>query len=404
MASRTVASLTAASTLTGTEVFYADSGSADVKVTADVVKDFITGRDRLTAAKTYYVSTTGNDDNDGSASSPWATIQHALEYVYYELDAQSYRVTIQLSDGTHAGADIYGPWQNSWYGPYIHGNASSPQNVIIEEGPNLSECFFVDENAALTIGNVTLQTDLVTGSHCLYAFGGSHISIEEGTTVRFGNCGGSHLRATAQGRIEGSGSRTVFGSADAHIRGNMGAYFDLESTTTTLTGTPDFNVAFIQLHTNCICNAQFGGVSITGSATGKRFELFNCSRIRCASDLNTFFPGNANGTIDDERISVASSAVTIASGAITASRSYHVVDTESSGATDDLDTINGGGDGMRLVLRAANSSRTVVVKDGTGNIQCAGDFSLDNVQDTIELIYDGTLTAWLEVGRSDNGA
>jgi hypothetical protein len=98
------------------------------------------------------------------------------------------------------------------------------------------------------------------------------------------------------------------------------------------------------------------------------------------------------------------SELTIATGAITVTGSYHDVDTEADDATDDLATINGGTDGMRLVLRANNSGRTVVVKDGTGNIQCAGDMSLDNIQDTIELIYDGVQTAWLEVSRSDNGA
>jgi hypothetical protein len=96
--------------------------------------------------------------------------------------------------------------------------------------------------------------------------------------------------------------------------------------------------------------------------------------------------------------------LTIATGAITITGGYHRVDTEADAASDDLATINGGVDGARLVLRAENTARTVVVKDGTGNIQCAGDFSLDNTQDTIELIYDGTLTAWLEIGRSDNGA
>lgn len=98
------------------------------------------------------------------------------------------------------------------------------------------------------------------------------------------------------------------------------------------------------------------------------------------------------------------SELTIATGAITVTGSYHDVDTEADAASDDLDTINGGTDGMRLVMRANNSTRTVVVKDGTGNIQCAGDMSLDNNQDTIELVYDGTLTAWLEISRSDNGA
>jgi hypothetical protein len=92
--------------------------------------------------------------------------------------------------------------------------------------------------------------------------------------------------------------------------------------------------------------------------------------------------------------------VTIASGVITASKSYHEVDTESDASTDDLDTINGGSKGMYLVLTAANSARTVVVKDGTGNIQCSGDFSLTHINDTITLIYNGS--SWLEISRSNN--
>lgn len=97
------------------------------------------------------------------------------------------------------------------------------------------------------------------------------------------------------------------------------------------------------------------------------------------------------------------SELTIATGAITITSGYHRVDTQSDGGTDDLDTISGGTTGQMLVLRAENAARTVVVKNGTGNIQLDGaaDFSLDDVQDTVSLLYDGT--NWLEISRSDNG-
>lgn len=93
---------------------------------------------------------------------------------------------------------------------------------------------------------------------------------------------------------------------------------------------------------------------------------------------------------------------TIASGAITKpSNAYFMIDTEGSSATDDLDTINGGSfDGEVIIIRAANASRTVVVKDGTGNIRCAGDFLLDNGQDRMTLMYDGV--NWCETARSNN--
>lgn len=98
----------------------------------------------------------------------------------------------------------------------------------------------------------------------------------------------------------------------------------------------------------------------------------------------------------------SSGELTIATGAITKTGSYHTVDTESDAASDDLDTINGGANGEILILAAADSARTVVVKDGTGNINCAGDFDLDNVEDRIVLQFQ--TSAWYELSRSNNGA
>jgi len=93
--------------------------------------------------------------------------------------------------------------------------------------------------------------------------------------------------------------------------------------------------------------------------------------------------------------------LTIASGAITITQSYHTVDTESDAGSDDLVTINGGSAGAILVLRAKDSSRTVVCKDATGNLQLSGDFSMDTDNDTITLIFDGS--SWFEMSRSNNG-
>lgn len=94
--------------------------------------------------------------------------------------------------------------------------------------------------------------------------------------------------------------------------------------------------------------------------------------------------------------------LTIASGVITATGSNHTVDTEGAGASDDLDTINGGLDGRILTISAANDARTVVAKDGTGNLLLAGDFTMDNSADTLTLQYRGT--NWCELCRSDNAA
>jgi hypothetical protein len=125
----------------------------------------------------------------------------------------------------------------------------------------------------------------------------------------------------------------------------------------------------------------------------------------CTSDTASQAPPSANTTGGDVTGILSfsnASELTIATGVITATQTYHKVDTEADGASDDLDTINGGAEGDILILRAEHTDRTVTVKDGTGNIQTAGDMALDNTQDTIALVFDGT--NWLELARSNSGA
>ena len=84
--------------------------------------------------------------------------------------------------------------------------------------------------------------------------------------------------------------------------------------------------------------------------------------------------------------------LTISSGAVTRTGSWHLIDTESDAATDNLATINGGANGDVLIIKPANDARTIVVQHGIGNIVCTGntDYILDDVDDTCYLIHDGT--------------
>ena len=93
---------------------------------------------------------------------------------------------------------------------------------------------------------------------------------------------------------------------------------------------------------------------------------------------------------------------TIAAGSITITDySYYRIAAEAAAATDDLDTILGGSfEGQLLILSAANSTQDVVLKDMTGNLRLAADFTLTNAQDRISLMWDGA--AWCELSRSDN--
>tara|TARA_R100001082_G_C4359610_1_gene158664 strand:- start:298 stop:2088 length:1791 start_codon:yes stop_codon:yes gene_type:complete len=88
--------------------------------------------------------------------------------------------------------------------------------------------------------------------------------------------------------------------------------------------------------------------------------------------------------------------LTIASGVITVTHSFHSVDTEGDAGTDDLVTINGGVAGQMLTLRAINDGRTIVLKDSTGNLRLNADRSLDHSRDSITLIYVDDSMGWVE--------
>jgi len=97
--------------------------------------------------------------------------------------------------------------------------------------------------------------------------------------------------------------------------------------------------------------------------------------------------------------------LTIATGVITPSNTsgaYIDVDTEGNAASDDLDTVTSLGVGYIVVLKPENDARTVVVKDGTGNLALDenNDFTMDGINDHILLIDNGG--TWCEISRSDN--
>jgi len=75
-------------------------------------------------------------------------------------------------------------------------------------------------------------------------------------------------------------------------------------------------------------------------------------------------------------------------GVVTAAQSYHCIDTYESAAEDDLETIGGVSEGDILILRAFHADRTVVLKDGIGNLSLGTDIYLDSVSRFVVLVCD----------------
>lgn len=117
-------------------------------------------------------------------------------------------------------------------------------------------------------------------------------------------------------------------------------------------------------------------------------------------DLNQYIRDNQN-FLKSNVAWGAATELTISSGAVTKTQSYHKIDTEGDAASDDLDTINGGSEGEVQVIRSVSSARVVRVRTGMGNIEMTADVILDEVGKMLTLIHDGTNWQALNYPKED---
>ena len=95
-----------------------------------------------------------------------------------------------------------------------------------------------------------------------------------------------------------------------------------------------------------------------------------------------------------------STTLTLSSGCVTATTSYHTIDTQGGAAACNCNTILGASPGRILILRSVADARDVTLKDAVDNLRLNGDFTLDDSDDVIGLL--GHTTFWFEMFRSSN--
>jgi|GEM_PF-5037930 len=98
----------------------------------------------------------------------------------------------------------------------------------------------------------------------------------------------------------------------------------------------------------------------------------------------------------------AGTALEVSSNAITVSHWYHRVEAPFGEGGELITTINGGVEGMRVVLQYSGSNTAPTLAHGTGNIRTKdGQYIYMSLSDmVVELIYDGT--AWQVLSVSIN--
>lgn len=307
------------------------------------------------------------------------------------------------------------------------------------------EIFVPDGTAASPTYTFTTDSDTgmyLSGSTLGFSAGGSSVillnaqgvinsknGLESSPSYTFesdSNTGVYRVSADRLGISGGGVNRAIIGSNSGVIPNNNGGWFPggdwvslavgSDSTGTTLTDATN-KAARIGMPHYTLAEQPVGIVFGFSNATQNIVNIGGgSSQVTAATDIQFYTASNTTttagilvGSVDIDRwtfenlVSLGSpTELTISSGAITVTKSFHTVDTEGDAATDDIDTINGGTDGDEIILSIATGSRIPTFKHATGNIRLKGgtDFVPTSVDDILRLIFLGD--RWREVSRSNN--
>lgn len=255
-------------------------------------------REKLDGARTYYVSTTGSDSNNGlSSGSPFLTLQKAFNTIASSLDLGGQTVTISCAAGTYgAGIDFSAGWTGG--GAIIVSGA--PCTISVAS----ANCF---QNGGNMPGVVTIQnlTLICTGT------GGSAISntgvgtINIGVGINFGDMAGAD-QIFAQGSsayITCSTSYSISGGGRCHVFARDGAVVDLYNggagLTTTVTASVSFSLAFVDAQSlgaiKCIASTRTFSIG-TFTVTGTRYAATLNAVINTQGGGANYFPGTVAGS------------------------------------------------------------------------------------------------------------
>ena len=284
-----VGTYSAANTITRTTVVDSSNAGAAVNLSAGTKQVWIGMdataaswvRERLTAARTYYVRTDGSDSNTGLANTSggaFLTVQKAVDTACSTLNIGTYNVTIQLADGTYGAVNVTAPFQGSGTVTIV-GNAGTPANVVVG-------ALSAYNGAQVAIESVRLTS---ASSFCLYAVNNGVINY---SNVEFNTAASAHIRASAGGIVSAYGNYKIVGASPCHWQAILTGCVMVSNRTITITGTPAFSSAFANADT--AGSMELYNNTYSGSATGKRYSATMVGTIQTYTAAT--LPGNSAGT------------------------------------------------------------------------------------------------------------
>lgn len=257
-------------------------------------------RELLTAARTYYVRTDGNDSNTGlanTAGGAFLTIQKAIDTVA-TLDNGGYDVTIQVGAGTYVANNIL----KTITGAGAVNITGAGDTTVI--APNVAGPCFGDSIGSggwLGIYDITSMKLAPTaasswGIGSIWGAGG--IAYFGSINFAFVGATGQHI-SVGRGGFVGNKDRNYTitnggASIYSHLSASDGGQIRAQSCTVTLTGTPAFSTTFALADRGGTILANSNTYS--GSATGPRYNAFRAGGVLTFGG-ETYLPGNSAGVV-----------------------------------------------------------------------------------------------------------
>lgn len=256
------------------------------------------GRELLTAARTYFVRADGNDSNTGlvnSAGGAFLTMQRAFNVICATLDTAGFTVTIQVVDGSYSDGITF---DKGWLGGgtiSVLGNPTTPANVSVTKTNGTVFSITSGLPANVEINGFQISTTTVAGGVVeMFALGRvvvSNVTIAGLTTTGFRAAFTAGAPGASLILVNGI---TISGDMSGFVSTQYGGFIHVFPQTITVTGTRNWTWNFAFCANSHI---QATGITwnVTGSVTGNRGNVIQNGVIATGGSA-TYFPGSVNVT------------------------------------------------------------------------------------------------------------
>lgn len=250
------------------------------------------GRELLTANRTYYVRTDGNDANSGlvnTAGGAKLTYQGALNAAAL-LDFGGFKVTISGGAGTFSGRAIIPLMVGQTDASKLELTGAGATTILTSAGAFVSTVHCGVPGAGATLSSIKVQNTAAGQGNAILAENGGQITV--GASVEIGATGWIAVRAATNGVLKFTAGATFSGDAGNIFGAQFGGYIEL--TGVFALGTRTVTATAATSDTGMIFNP--GGTSFTGTVTGSRYSASANGVINTSGGGASFFPGSTAGT------------------------------------------------------------------------------------------------------------